>query len=49
MNVNYVDLHVKLQGGMQPVHICAQFGHCELFGLLCDQYGVNPLSAKYVS
>ena len=34
---------------MQPVHVCAQFGHCELFSLLCDQYGVNPMSAKYVS
>ena len=33
---------------MQPIHYCAQFGHLELFNLFCD-YGVSPMSAKYVS
>ena len=34
---------------MQPIHYCAQFGHSEIFSMLCDQYGVNPMSAKFVS
>ena len=34
---------------MQPIHYCAQCGHIGLFSLLCDQYGVSPVSARFVS
>ena len=34
---------------MQPIHYCAVIGHVELFSLLCDQYGVSPVSAQLVS
>ena len=34
---------------MQPIHVCAQFGHDKLFTVLCDKYSISPSSSLMVS
>ncbi len=38
-----------IQSGIEPIHVCAQFGYDHLFDLLCEKYGADPMSEKMVN
>ena len=34
----------SFQSGIEPVHVCAQFGFTDLLDMLCEKYGASPTS-----
>ena len=38
-----------IQSGIEPIHVCAQFGYDHLLDLLCEKYGADPKSEKMVN